>query len=168
MGEITAGDKKTVPGMAPGVHPSFNVLANQCMETVEPQFNRVRSYNATIRTSSTYMRFLNHCLRQDTLPLFTYGLSPIPGYFTYGTLENKGLTGFHVEQGRELLRFLKGLFTDQRKRVARQLRASGESTNGASHQCGRLAFMGNATQRKEEDERVNQFSKLPACDEAER
>ena len=112
----------------------------------------------------------------DVLPLYAYGLCPIPGFFQYATPENRKLTDFRVEQGRELLKFLKTIFADQRKRVARQLRADvstmvriyGADMVGAAQQCSRLDAFGNEVQHREEDERSQRYQKLPSRDEAMR
>ena len=121
VGEITVGDKESAPGMAPGVDQSIDYTLYPTLDSAEPQYLRAKKYNDIIRTSITHERFLNHCLSTDVLPLYAYGLCPIPGFFQYATPENRKLTDFRVEQGRELLKFLKTIFTDQRKRVARQL-----------------------------------------------
>ena len=176
VGEITVGDKEGAPGMAPGVVSEMDITQFPVIDQVDPQFQRARQYNSVIRTSITHERFLNHCLKQDVLPLYAYGLCPIPGFYPYASPENKRLTDFRVEQGRELLRFLKGLFTDQRRRIARQLRADvstmvrlyGQDAQGASYQCGKLDYIGNEVQRKEEEERCQRFSKLPTREDAER
>ena len=176
IGEITVGDRENAPGMAPGVNPNLDLLRYPTIESAEPQYVRARQYNNVIRTSITHERFINHCLKQDVLPLYADGLCPIPGFFPYAMAENRRLAEFWAEQGRELLRFLKGLFKDQRKRVARQLRADvstmvrlyGSDIQGASHQCEKLDSVGNDTQRKEEEEICQRFAKLPQCEEAER
>ena len=180
VGEITVGDKESAPGMAQGVDQSIDYSLYPTTDCAEPQYQRAKKYNDIIRTSITHERFLNHCLSTDVLPLYAYGLCPIPGFFQYTTPENKKLTDYRVEQGRELLRFLKTIFSDQRKRVARQLRADvrtmvstmvriyGADKVGAAQQCSRLDAFGNEVQRREEDERCQRFNKLPTREEAKR
>ena len=162
--------------MAAGVDQSVDYTYFPTMESAEPQYLRAKKYSDTIRTSITHERFLNHCLSTNVLPLYAYGLCPIPGFFAYATPENRKLTDFSVEQGRDLLKFLKTIFSDQRKRVARQLRADvstmvrlyGTDFAGAAQQCSKLDAFGNEVQRREEEERCQRYAKLPTREEAQR